>query len=124
MKQFIVPAFMVVSADSVQVADQMAAQLQAMPGFRNGVALLLDEQLDTREIQQADLSEIHSIRDVYDIPAESVEVAPHANTGSDLDSLRALCAQLLGDLKLRVVDRADSNLPEWERMADKLGVAL
>ena len=39
-----------------------------------------------------------------------------------LEQLSELCAALLCDLKVRIVDRADSSLPEWELKAKRLGV--
>jgi hypothetical protein len=49
------------------------------------------------------------------------------NTGKRVDAgliedLQKLSAKLLEDLRHRVIDRADSSLPEWEDEAQRLGV--
>jgi hypothetical protein len=38
------------------------------------------------------------------------------------DKLRSFASKLLAELKIRVIDRADSSLPEWEAEAERLKV--
>lgn len=43
----------------------------------------------------------------------------NARNGGDLERF---CLKLLEDLRVRITDRADSSLPEYESMAKKLGI--
>jgi hypothetical protein len=36
--------------------------------------------------------------------------------------IKVLCRKLLEELRYRIEDHADSNLPEWEKEAERLGI--
>jgi hypothetical protein len=43
-------------------------------------------------------------------------------TDNEIDRLKTLCSKLLREVQLLGDDQSDSNLPEWEREAERLGV--
>jgi hypothetical protein len=45
-----------------------------------------------------------------------------AEIADKITRLHQLVAKLLAELQQLIPDRADSNLPEWEREAEELGV--
>lgn len=46
------------------------------------------------------------------------------NPKDNQKALQLLCAKLIAELQIRISDKADSSLPEWESEAIKLGVVL